>query len=131
MKKTIICIDDEVSILISIKEQLRNYFGDKYDYEMIQNGYEALELIDSLMLNEKKIILIVSDWLMADIKGDELLIKVHNKYPQLITVMLTGQASSEAIENVRKNAKLFACLHKPWRGEELANLINSAEELLI
>ena len=42
-------------------------------------------------------IIIVSDWLMPGMKGDEFLIQVHQKFPHIVKVLLTGQADSEAI----------------------------------
>ena len=71
---------------------------------------------------------IVSDWLMPGVKGDEFLIQVHQKFPQLITVMLTGQANAEAIERAKEQANLHACLYKPWTEEELSQIITSALE---
>lgn len=125
-KKAIICVDDEKTVLASIKTQLKNNFGDKYLYEMADNAKEALEVIDELIADGTKIILIVSDWLMPGMKGDEFLIKVHEKYPNIITVMLTGQANEESIEKARVEAGLFACLYKPWSAEDLVNVINMA-----
>jgi CheY-like chemotaxis protein len=68
---------------------------------------------------------IVSDWLMPDMKGDEFLIEVHQKFPQIVTVMLTGQADEEAIVRAKEQGNLYCCLRKPWSEEELAQVINS------
>jgi CheY-like chemotaxis protein len=65
---------------------------------------------------------------MPGIKGDEFLIQIHQRFPQLITVMLTGQADEEAIERAKKQANLHACLHKPWTEQELTQIITSALE---
>ena len=59
-------------------------------------------------------------------RGDEFLIQVHQRYPEIVTVMLTGQADEKAIDRARRDANLYACLHKPWSEEELANVINGA-----
>ena len=61
--------------------------------------------------------MVVSDWLMPGIKGDELLIKVHQKYPKIITVMLTGQADVDAVERAVEEADLYCCLYKPWKAK--------------
>jgi response regulator RpfG family c-di-GMP phosphodiesterase len=61
-------------------------------------------------------------------KGDELLIQVHQKYPDIIKVMLTGQADREAIERTRQQANLHRCLHKPWSEEELIDVLLSGLE---
>jgi AmiR/NasT family two-component response regulator len=41
-------------------------------------------------------------------------------------VMLTGQADEAAIERVRVEANLYACLRKPWAKEELVQIIETA-----
>src|SRR5262249_34961423 len=103
-KKAIICVDDEKIVLTSMRDQLRNHFKDKYLYATADNATDALDLVDELTTQHVKIIIIVSDWLMPGIKGDELLIQIHKKYPNIVTIMLTGHANEEAIDNARKNA---------------------------
>ena len=66
----ILCVDDEIVILDSLKEQLKRYFGDRYIYEIAESAEEAWEVIEELHEDEIKILIIVSDWLMPGIKGD-------------------------------------------------------------
>jgi len=124
----ILCVDDEVVILESLKEQLKRCFGDRYFYEVAESVTEAWEVIEELQAEGIEIIVIVSDWLMPGIKGDEFLIQVHQRFPNLITIMLTGQADEAAIEQSRQKANLHACLHKPWTEAELSRIITSAME---
>ena len=77
------------------------------------------------MAEGAEVLIIVSDWLMPGIKGDEFLIEVHKKFPGIVKVMLTGQAQEEAIQNARKNANLHACLSKPWKEDELIDTIKA------
>ncbi|NJK55031.1 MAG: response regulator [Pleurocapsa sp. SU_5_0] len=127
-ESAILCVDDEVVILDSLKEQLKRKFGDRFIYEVAESADEAWEVIEELQQDEIQVIAIVSDWLMPGIKGDEFLIQIHQRFPQLITVMLTGQADEEAIERAKKQANLHACLHKPWTEQELTQIITSALE---
>jgi len=124
-KKVILCVDDEKIILISLKAQLREKFGTEYIYETAENATEAMEFIDELSLEDIGIIVIVSDWLMPGIKGDEFLIRVHKKHPNIVKIMLTGQADKDAIENAQKHANLHACISKPWDADALVNAIKS------
>jgi len=121
----ILCVDDENIILDSLKEQLEKYFGNDYVYETAENAEEGLELIEELLEDEIKILIIVSDWLMPGINGDEFLIKVHQKYPSIVKILLAGQANEEAINKAKKHANLFAVLNKPWSQDELFKLIKS------
>jgi DNA-binding NtrC family response regulator len=122
----ILCVDDEVMILESLKEQLQRNFGDRYLYEVAEGVDEAWQVIWELYDEGIRILVIVSDWLMPGVKGDDFLIAVHERYPEIITVMLTGQADEAAIERVRTEANLHACLRKPWTEAELVNTIEMA-----
>lgn len=121
----ILCVDDEKVILESLKEQLKRRFGNQYLYEVAESAEEAWEIIEELHSEEVQVLIIVSDWLMPDMKGDEFLIQVHQKFPSIIKVMLTGQADEAAIERAQKEANLYYCLRKPWAEDELARIIIS------
>ncbi len=125
-ESAILCVDDEVVILDSLKEQLKRKFGDRFIYEVAESAAEAWEVIEELQEDEVKVIAIVSDWLMPGIKGDEFLIQIHQRFPNLVTVMLTGQADETAIARAKKEANLHACLHKPWTEEDLTTIITTA-----
>ncbi len=125
-ESAILCVDDEVVILDSLKEQLKRKFGDRFIYEVAESAAEAWEVIEELQEDEVKVIAIVSDWLMPGIKGDEFLIQIHQRFPNLVTVMLTGQADETAIARAKKEANLHACLHKPWTEEDLTQIITTA-----
>ena len=127
-KKAIICVDDEKIILQSLKAQMKKHFGNRYIYEFAESGEEAWEVIEELHDDEIEVLIIVSDWLMPNMKGDELLIQVHQKFPDIVKVMLTGQADQTAIEKTRKQANLHRCLHKPWDEHELIDTLVSGLE---
>jgi len=125
-KPIILCVDDEVMVLESLKRELKESFANRFLYEMAENAADALEIIEELQDDNIEIFLILSDWLMPGMKGDEFLITVHEKYPKIIKVMLTGQADDEAISRAKQFANLHRCLHKPWDGKELIKTIESS-----
>jgi CheY-like chemotaxis protein len=129
-KRAILCVDDEKIILDSLKTQIKKRFGGQYVYEFAESADEAFEIIEELIDEEVEILLIVSDWLMPKMKGDELLIQIHEKFPRIVKVMLTGQADDEAIERAKREANLYRCLHKPWTEETLIETIESGMENL-
>ena len=124
-KPVILCVDDERVILESLRTQLKNAFGDKYLYETAESADEAMELIDELQDENSDVIVIVSDWLMPRVRGDEFLIQVHQKFPKVVKVMLTGQADESAVQRALEQANLHRCLSKPWHSEELVETILS------
>ncbi|HAX80413.1 MAG TPA: hypothetical protein DCY88_32400 [Cyanobacteria bacterium UBA11372] len=117
-------------ILNSIIRQLQEEFEDKYTYEMAESAEEALEVLAELEDEEIKVIVIVSDWLMPGMKGDEFLIEVHKRFPQVVKILLTGQADEAAIERANKYANLHNYIAKPWDKKELIGAIISGVEKL-
>lgn len=124
-KKAILCVDDEQMILMSLKDQLQNHFQDQFQYEFAESADEALEVVEELSGEGMEVLIIVSDWLMPGMRGDELLIKIHEKYPNIVTVMLTGQADEDAVLRVKEKANLHKCLFKPWDEKELIETLNT------
>ncbi len=127
-RKAILCVDDEPMILKSLKGQLVRHFGSQYLYEVAQSADEALDVIDELEERGADIVLIVSDWLMPNIKGDDFLIQVHQHHPHIVKIMLTGQASPEAVERAITEANLYCCLTKPWEEDVLIQTLQQALE---
>jgi len=124
-KPVILCVDDEVMVLESLKREIKEKFADRFLYEMAETADDALEIIAELQEDNAGIIMIISDWLMPGMKGDEFLIYVHDKYPNIIKILLTGQANDEAVSRARQLANLHRCLHKPWNKKELIETIES------
>lgn len=129
MNKAILCVDDENIILDSLKSQLKRYYGNEFICETANSGDEAFEIIEELIEEGIEIVIIVSDWLMPGMKGDEFLIRVHKSFPSIVKLMLTGQADLSSVENAKKNANLFAYVNKPWKEEELVEILNRALEI--
>jgi CheY-like chemotaxis protein len=125
-RSAILCVDDEEIVLVTLKEQLRRRFGDRFAYETASGADEAWSVIDELAQERIDVLIIVSDWLMPGVRGDEFLARVHARFPRIVKVMLTGQADDEAIERARRDANLHACIHKPWSEQELADVVTAA-----
>ncbi|MFB8789248.1 MAG: response regulator [Potamolinea sp.] len=124
-KPVILCVDDERIVLDSLSTQLKSAFGNDYFIEVAEDADEALEVINELSEESSSILVIVSDWLMPGMKGDEFLILVHQKFPKVIKIMLTGQADEVAIQRAKDQANLHSCLYKPWSDQELVETIKS------
>ena len=58
-ESAILCVDDEVVILESLKEQLKRKFGDSFIYEMAESAEEAWEVIEELQADDVNILVIV------------------------------------------------------------------------
>jgi DNA-binding NtrC family response regulator len=113
-KPAIICVDDESMVLWMLRDQINANFGDRCRCEIAETVDEAWEVIEELNDEGVKILGVISDWLMPGVKGDEFLIELHQRFPDILTIMLTGQADKEAVERVRQYGNLYAYIRKPW-----------------
>ncbi|RKZ38234.1 MAG: response regulator, partial [Gammaproteobacteria bacterium] len=100
-ERVILCVDDEEIVLNSLEMQFKEQLGEEYTYEFAENAEDALEIIEELNEENVKILVVISDWLMPGLKGDEFLIKVHQKFPRIVKVLLTGQADEQAVERAK------------------------------
>lgn len=127
MKKEIIfCVDDEKMVLNSLKTELKNDFGGNYIIETAESGAESLEAIDNLLASGFEIPIVIVDYAMPNMKGDELLEKIHKKSPRTLKILLTGQATIEGVTNSINNAHLYRYIAKPWDTSDLILTINQA-----
>ncbi len=124
--QAILCVDDELIVLDSLKEQLKRSFGNNYYIEVAESGEEALLVIEELQRDGIEIALIISDQIMPRIKGDELLIKIHPQNPKMLKILLTGQASTEAVVNAVNGANLYRYVTKPWDEADLCLTVTEA-----
>lgn len=118
-KKAIVCVDDEAIIVLSLKQELQNRLGDEYIYESAMSAEEALQVIEELSGDDVCVILVISDWLMPGIKGDEFLLRLKKIHPEIKSIMITGQADDAAVERTLGEAGANAVLRKPWSTEDL------------
>jgi len=117
-KLTIICVDDERNILLMLRNQLMHFFLD-CKIEIAESGDEALEVIEEILSNGGDVALVIADQIMPKMKGDEFLIELHHRYPEILKVMLTGQANVEDIGNVVNRGNLYRFISKPWDETDL------------
>ncbi|MGL5074394.1 MAG: response regulator, partial [Waterburya sp.] len=123
----IICVDDQPGILKSLGEQLKRSLGQGYEIELVDSGAEAIALCAELVAEGIQIPLIISDQIMPQMMGDELLIKLHTLYPDTLKILLTGQANADAVGNLVNAAALYRYVTKPW---DETDLILTVEEAL-
>ncbi len=130
-KPYVICVDDEKIILDSLQEQVINRIGDRFECEVAQSGEEGLELIEDLLSEGSSVAVIISDQLMPSMKGDEFLIAAHQKVPDAYKILLTGQATLDAVRNAINHARLYRYIMKPWREEDLMLTVEEAADAFL
>lgn len=118
-QEVILCVDDDSGVLTSLRSLLSKNLLHGQLIEIAESGAEALELIDEMERDGQTLAVIVADYIMPGMKGDELLVRVHQRLPDVVTIMLTGQSNLEGVKRAINEAKLFRFLEKPWHNEDV------------
>ncbi len=113
--KNIIFVDDDMNITNGIKRSLRRE-RDKWRTFYAVSGREALQIME-----QNQIDLIVTDMLMPDMRGDELLQQVSEYYPATVRIILSGYADEATLKNAMRVAHQY--LSKPCSLELLKETI--------
>ena len=122
----ILLVDDEKVVLDGLRHELQRQFGRRFNYETAENVAEAEEVIEELVEVAEKLVLIVSDMIMPHVRGDEFLIDVRQRFPQIVRVLLTGHSDDQGLERARNEADVRSILFKPWSADELRTLVEEA-----
>lgn len=121
MKKRILIIDDEPAMLNAMKRDLRA-FKERYEIYTSTNGEEALKLIE-----ENAIDLLITDILMPEKEGIELITEAHKKFPLLKIIAMSGGGAigSNSYLNIAKKVGSSYSLNKPFSRDELLLAVES------
>jgi diguanylate cyclase (GGDEF)-like protein len=126
LKPVIVCVDDDLNVLTSLGEQLNRSLNQDYDIELATSALEAIDLFAELSLEGIPIPLIISDWGMPGMSGNELLTQIRDRYPQTLSIMLTGQIDIDTIVNAVNSADLYRYIPKPWDETDLILTVKEA-----
>ena len=119
----ILVVDDETGIITVLKEMLLRLH---YEVLTAASGSEAL---DKLTLGG--VDLVVTDIVMPDVDGLELISKIQSLYPHLKVIAISGGGAQEGPEGYLRDAKELGavrCLTKPFMLKELAALVKELLE---
>lgn len=122
----ILCVDDDSTILVALRTLLSHALGSAYHIEVAESGEEALEILDDIKKAGQSLSIVISDFIMPGMHGDELLIQVHQRSPRTITIMLTGQSNFDGVKNAINQANLYRFLEKPFNQDDIVLTAKSA-----
>ncbi|MFN3781909.1 MAG: response regulator, partial [Candidatus Kapaibacteriota bacterium] len=121
-KVKILVIDDEQIILDSIKRILKK--EEAYEVETSLSAQEALQKLPIFLPN-----IILTDLMMPEIDGLELLKKVKEINDKIFVIMITGYATiNTALQAMQLGA--FDYIAKPFTRDELRKVIERAASLV-
>jgi len=105
MTEKILFVDDEQNVLQSIQRQLRK----RFEMEIAEGPEEALRILKE----QGPFAVIVSDMRMPHMTGVELLAQTKDLYPDMVRLMLTGNADQETAMEAVNTGQIFRFLTKP------------------
>jgi DNA-binding NtrC family response regulator len=118
-KKRILVVDDDQIIRDSLSEFLRL---EGYDCQGAESFNQALNELEKQRYN-----LVLTDVNMPEVDGFELLRVVRKRYPEVVTIVITGYGTIEsAVEAIKMGA--YDYLTKPIVDDEIRMLVNRALE---
>ena len=124
--QTIVCVDDDMPMLRSLREQLLRGLGGACEIEIASSGQEALQLLDELAAEGVQVPLLISDHIMSGMRGAEMLAHAHQRYPAMLMILLTGQADVDAVRHAVNQANLYRLIIKPWQEDYLIHTVKEA-----
>lgn len=114
-------VDDEDMVLTSLSAYLA--LETDYSVETFTDPREA-----AAHLQDNPVDVVVSDYLMPNMNGIQLLGKAREFQPEASRILLTGHADKQsAIEAINKIG-LFQYVEKPWDNAQLLLIIRNGSE---
>ena len=123
----ILCVDDEPYILVTLKSLLRRSFKE-FHLEFAENADDGLEILGDYTSESLEKVVILSDWKMPGIRGDEFLKKTKDLVPDASRFLLSGMITKEFTADIYEEAGIDKIISKPWDNDslldEIRNVIN-------
>jgi len=115
----LLVVDDEKRVLNALS---RVFHDRRYKVCTAMSGESALSIIKQ----DFKPDVIISDMKMPQMTGEEFLINARKLLPSVPCIMLSGFSNTEAIINVLNHTNAYAYVHKPWEEQDLKLKVNHA-----
>ena len=122
----VLCVDDDSTVLSALRIVLGKVLGSDVTVEIAGSGQEALVVCAELEAEGRSVSVVISDFLMPNMRGDELLVQIHEQYPHAVTIMLTGQSDLAGVKRAINEANLYRFLEKPFNNADLVLTVRSA-----
>jgi len=116
-QKTILIVDDEKNILMTLKRILEDE-KENYVVFFADSGSRGLEI-----LKDENIRLIIVNYRMPGMDGIQFLKKSTIISPDSVKIMLTGYANLDVIIKAKNEGNVFRFFTKPWNNIEILNAV--------
>jgi thioredoxin reductase (NADPH) len=113
-KPILLAVDDDVSVLEAVVQDLRRKYGQTYRIVRAASGGAALDICRQLKERKDSVALLLSDQRMPGMTGVDFLQQALELYPEAKRVLLTAYADTEAAIRAINSARIHYYLNKPW-----------------
>ena len=125
---TVLIIDDDNNLLLSIKEKLYNIPEFNFIVETASDPLTGLELMRVLYDEGVSPSLIISDLSMPGLQGDELLEESMKYFPESKKILMSGNPNLDAVLHSINSAHIYRMLTKPIQELEFQLAVKQAIE---
>lgn len=127
-KRFVILVEDDPTVLHSLRLQMRQMLPSHYTVETANDGEEALELLNEIVQAGGLVPLVVTDHQMPRMSGSDFLLELKHLVPKCRNIMLTGEAGLSDITKLVNEQALYRYISKPWVQSDLEMTVLSALE---
>jgi response regulator RpfG family c-di-GMP phosphodiesterase len=120
MTSTILFVDDEPSILSSLRRLFRPH---GYHIFIAESGAAGLEVLE-----REAIDLVVSDMRMPEMDGAHFLEQVRQRWPHVVRLLLTGYADVTSTIAAINCGEIYRYIAKPWDDNDIVLTVRDALE---
>ena len=117
-RRTVLFVDDEARIIAAIKRILKNE-----DYRIL-GATDAAEAFELLAKHEVGVV--VSDYRMPRMNGNEFLRRVTTLCPNTVRIMLSGQSDMKSVIEAINEGVVYKFLEKPVSADVLRSTLHEA-----
>jgi CheY-like chemotaxis protein len=116
--KTVLVVDDEELVVASLQELLM-----QENYHVLTAG-SAAEGFDLLAGN--RVAVVIADLRMPVMGGTEFLGRVRELYPDVVRIIISGQADLDAVTDAINHGFVYRFINKPWQGNAMQEHVADA-----
>lgn len=120
--RTVLVVDDDDMVRIALCRTLKSA-----GYRVI-DAASAADAFAALLTGGVDVI--ISDHLMPETTGLDLLKRVHDRYPDVLRIIVTGHAEMNVAIDAINQGEVYRFITKPWDNTEVKVMLHIAFEHL-
>lgn len=113
-KPVLLTVDDDIDVLRAVERDLRKRYAATYRIVRANSGEQALEVLQTLKLQNEPVALLLVDQRMPQMGGVEFLEQAVPLFPEAKRVLLTAYADTDAAIKAINLVRIDYYLLKPW-----------------